>query len=388
MIDHLPVEKLSISSLLRGDSPRLSGEDSEHIRALAQLDDRLPPIVVHRPTMRVIDGMHRLRAALLRGDRWIHARCFDGDAREAFVLAVQSNTAHGLPLTLADRSAAAARILRSYPHWSDRAVAAATGLSAATVAAIRHRGSNCSAPDSRIGLDGRARPLNSADGRRLASTLFVQSPGVSLREVARAAGISPATAQNVRDRLRRGEDPVPPKQRAGERTDTSRLNGAATNDTVAVVAPGPTVAFCPTHEPAPAPATSPLTESPAPLEGAPCPDTPLAEGPSAGSRPGRGARILSALRNRRIATQPTTVLRGLRSDPSIRFNEEGRELLMWLTQHVLEPEECAGLVDHVPTHSTKTVAELARACAQIWGCFAEELEERSKAAGLMEPGRI
>jgi hypothetical protein len=36
-----------------------------------------------------------------------------------------------------------------------------------------------------------------------------QRPDVSLRAVARAAGISPTTARDVRERLRRGDDPVP-----------------------------------------------------------------------------------------------------------------------------------------------------------------------------------
>jgi hypothetical protein len=114
----------------------------------------------------------------------------------------------------------------------------------------------------------------------------------------------------------------------------------------------------------------------------------VVNGGPVGSRPDGPARATRTLKGRRPSTKPATVLRGLRSDPSLRFNEDGRELLVWLARHVLEPEECAGLLDHVPTHSTSTVAELARACAQIWGCFADQLEQRSRAAGLMEPGRI
>jgi hypothetical protein len=44
--------------------------------------------------------------------------------------------AHGLPLTLADRLAAAARIVTACPYWSDRAVAAVAGLSPKTVTAV------------------------------------------------------------------------------------------------------------------------------------------------------------------------------------------------------------------------------------------------------------
>lgn len=42
---------------------------------------------------------------------------------------MQHNTHHGLPLTRADRKAAAQRILDIHPHWSDRAIAKVTGLS-------------------------------------------------------------------------------------------------------------------------------------------------------------------------------------------------------------------------------------------------------------------
>ncbi len=46
-----------------------------HARSLAQTEADLPPIVVHRTTTRVIDGMHRLTAAGLRGEREIRGGC-------------------------------------------------------------------------------------------------------------------------------------------------------------------------------------------------------------------------------------------------------------------------------------------------------------------------
>jgi hypothetical protein len=53
------------------------------------------------------------------------------------------------------------------------------------------------------------RPLSSAAGRRLASETIASFPDASLREVARVAGISPATVRDVRERMARGDDPVP-----------------------------------------------------------------------------------------------------------------------------------------------------------------------------------
>jgi ParB/Sulfiredoxin domain len=134
---HGPVELIQVSELVLAESPRLSGEDAAHVERLAEVEQPLPPILVYRPTMQVIDGMHRVRAAMRRGDSRIRARFFEGAQRDAFVLSVRLNIAHGLPLTLADRKAAAVRVISLCPLWSDRRVAATVGLSDKTVASIR-----------------------------------------------------------------------------------------------------------------------------------------------------------------------------------------------------------------------------------------------------------
>lgn len=203
------VTRVRVRSLRESDSPRLAGENAEHIRALAESDAQLPPITVHRATSRVVDGMHRLRVAALRGQEFIDAYLVDGDPDDVFVLAVEANVAHGLPLTLVDRKAAANRILRSHAHWSDRAVAAKTGLSPKTVGALR-RCSTEAAPrlNTRVGLDGRVRPIGVSPGRRIAAELLAVHPGASLRQIARAAGISPATVRKVRAELTATDGPT------------------------------------------------------------------------------------------------------------------------------------------------------------------------------------
>ncbi|MGO1051477.1 ParB/RepB/Spo0J family partition protein [Crossiella sp. CA198] len=214
----LPVRLVAVSALrAESMSPRQAGENIEHVRLLADSTAELPPILVHRSSMRVIDGMHRLLAAVARGRGEVEACFFDGPERDAFVLAVRANIAHGLPLSAADRSAAAGRILRSHPEWSDRLIAKVAGLSPGTVAGIRQRDDRAGAPLARIGRDGRARPMNSADGRRKAGELFAERPTASLREVAKAAGVAVSTAQDVRRRVRAGEDPVPAGLRARAR---------------------------------------------------------------------------------------------------------------------------------------------------------------------------
>ncbi|GGY67625.1 hypothetical protein GCM10010300_08200 [Streptomyces olivaceoviridis] len=219
------VHTVDISDLLPADSPRSVQEDDEHVRTLAESDAPLPPVIVHAGTLRLIDGTHRVHAARLRGQTTIPARFYEGPDDGAFVLAVASNVRHGLPLSRAERLTAAERVLDSHPHWSDRAVAQVTGLSATTIGKLRQ---GCATGreqqlHTRIGRDGRARPVDGADGRERAAAFLRRHPDASLRQVAQAAGISPGTARDVRRRLQRSEDPLPPRLRR-------RTGGAAQAD--------------------------------------------------------------------------------------------------------------------------------------------------------------
>lgn len=214
-----PVRLLRIADVKPADSPRTGGQVAEYVRLLAEANTELPPIIVDRATMRVIDGMHRLRAAVVRGSQTIEARLFDGSPFEVFVFALRANVENGLPLSLADRSAAAERIVCWRPEWSDRAIASVTGLASGTVAAIRARVGKAEGP-TRVGLDGKSRPMSSAEGRRAACEFVVNNPNASLRAIAKAAGISVGTARDVREGLRRGEDPLLPKQRAALENDS------------------------------------------------------------------------------------------------------------------------------------------------------------------------
>lgn len=309
------VVEVAVSALSVADSPRVAGEDPEHIQALAVAQAELPPILVHHSTMRVIDGVHRLRVAKLRGDEYIAARFFAGDERDAFVLAVKSNIAHGLPLSLADRKAAAARIIGSHPQWSDRMIASVVGLAARTVGEIRRQDTRGTVQlQSRIGQDGRVRPINGAGGRILASQLIADNPGLSLREVARAAGISPETVRDVRNRLGRGEDPVPGRR--------------------AVRKPEP-------------------------------PEKP-------GSR-----RVEAAQAPVPVRLSPESravVIERLKADPALRFTETGRALLRLLHLHMMKAEEWENIGENIPPHCGGIIASLARECAQMWKEFADRVE--------------
>ncbi|WP_405540350.1 ParB N-terminal domain-containing protein [Streptomyces sp. NBC_00075] len=192
------METVSVALLLDGEVLRLKGTSKDHVYVLIESEELLPPILVHRGTMRVIDGMHRLAAAKLRGHETIQVQFFDGDPEEAFVKAVQANSAHGLPLTLADRKAAAHRILRSRTGWSDRRIASLVGLSPKTVGAIRGPSTE-EFPQltARVGRDGRVRRLPASDNVYETSTASVPAASGISSEPAISVNASQPSARSL-----------------------------------------------------------------------------------------------------------------------------------------------------------------------------------------------
>ncbi|WP_460350281.1 ParB/RepB/Spo0J family partition protein [Actinoallomurus acanthiterrae] len=281
------------------------------------MESPLPPILVHRRTMRVIDGMHRLKAALMRGRETIEARFFEGPDDAAFLLAVRENIKHGLPLSTADREMAAARILASQPHWSDRAIAAVAGLSTRAVAAIRVRSTDAAAQlNARMGRDGRMRPLDGAEGRLRASDIINDRPDLSLRQIAREAGISLSTARDVRQRIRQGRDPLPAGQR--NRQDEAQVERP--------------------HQ--------------APSVPAPRPPSDVSGWPS--------------------------VRQKMNKDPALRYNASGRTFLHWFDAHAVDASGWKPIVDAVPPHWRDEIAALARLHAERWLEIAKTLDRQSK----------
>ncbi|MET7286399.1 ParB N-terminal domain-containing protein [Streptomyces sp. NPDC005573] len=308
------VVTVPIRTLVVDDSLRTAGEDDEHVKTLAESENTYPPLMVHRRTMRVIDGGHRLRAAQLRGHTHIAVRFFDGEQEDAFLLSVAANADHGLPLSRADRIAATSRILGAHPEWSDRAIASVTGLSARKVAELRRHRTGANGDSTvRVGIDGRARPVNRVQGRELAGELIRANPEASLRQIAKAAGISPGTAADVRERLRQGHDPVPVKLRE----QTARRDQKERN-------------------------------------------------PAAGTVPRRPARPLADL---------APIFDALCKDPSLRFSETGRIVLRLFDSCAAATRERSRVVDNVPAHCREQVAELLLSYAEIWQGIAVELSE-------------
>ncbi|MFJ9727922.1 ParB N-terminal domain-containing protein [Streptomyces sp. NPDC101209] len=310
-VELVPIERLVVD--FDDFSPRSDGEDEDYVRTLAETEAEFPPILVHRATMTVVDGAHRLRAACLRGADHITARFFEGDLATARLLAVATNVTHGRPLSTDDRIAAARRILAAHPSWADRAVAALAGLSAKAVARLRD-GTGLEAGAFRIGRDGRSRPVDASQRRELAGELIRSDPGASLRQIAARAGLAPATVADVRARIRRGESPVPDRGR-------DRAAGRA-------------------REPVP---------------------------------PGQ-RRVPPASTGQPLADDE--VLRlfdALRRDPSLRFSDAGRSVLRVLDACAVIARDGGRIAATVPPHCRESLAQLAHGYAGIWNRLAHDL---------------
>ncbi|MER5643277.1 hypothetical protein [Streptosporangium sp. NPDC002524] len=147
------VEIVPIHVLLPAGSPRSAGGDVRRVRLPSERGGTPLPVILHRPTMRVVDGMHRLRAATLRGEETVRVRFLEDGAEDVF------------------------------------AVAANEG----------------GQPAARPGRDGRIRPPDGSDGRVRAAEPAVEETCSPLRRITRQPGISPGTVRDARDRPRRGE---------------------------------------------------------------------------------------------------------------------------------------------------------------------------------------
>ncbi len=308
------VELVHVGALRTDWSPRAGGLDPAHVRRLTEAELVLPPIYVHRETMQIIDGRHRAAAAIAKGSGTIAAYLIEGSVESIFVIAVNANVMHGLPLSLADRKAAAVKVLDYYPDWSSRAIADTTGLSAKTVNQLRRATAEDPQLHTRLGRDGRRHPLSTAAGRSTAAELLVARPNASLRQIAKIAGISPGTVRDVRQRLSRGEEPIPKR---------TRQNGELFNVGANI---------------APTGGEGPIGP---PLEG-----------------------DVSAL------------VTSLARDPALRMNENGRKLLRWLFLHTVDVVDGSNLVGLAPEHSLQRLIDFAHHCSLNWAIIAERIRRQ------------
>ncbi|WP_435178425.1 ParB N-terminal domain-containing protein [Actinacidiphila sp. bgisy145] len=358
-VENLPAQRLPVRALSPELRLRQGGVDPAHVQLLADAADHaeLPPILVRRNGWGVIDGLHRLEAAKLRGDRSISACFVECTDAEALVLAMRANSAHGLPLSRADRMAGAARVLAAHPDWSDRAIARLTGLSGKTVAALRGRTAGAAPPGGkRLGRDGRLRSVVAGEGRRRAAAYLRDHPDATLREVARETDVSVGTVHDVRTRLRGGAPPEPDGGRAP-------------------AGPPDSASAAPYADRAPHPAD--------PAEAAEAADP--AEAPDRAAVP-----LVRALPDpdvsRERCREPAGIPLGwaavsakVASDPCVRYTEGGKEFLQWMAFHASDPDRWQELIGAVPPHWLGVIAPIAESISKEWSQFAERLRSRQEA---------
>jgi ParB-like chromosome segregation protein Spo0J len=323
-VEQLPEVSVPVDSLVPGFHLRMAGTDAAHVRLLADAAGvvPLPPILVQEHGLRIIDGMHRVEVAKLRGERTIRARIVLCSDEKALVLAVKSNTLHGLPLTRADRISSAKRILAAHPDWSDRKVAGIAGLSGKSVASLRNRAADGAPFDGkRLGRDGKRRPLVAVEGRLRAAEYIRAHPQASVREIARETDVSPGTAHDVRKKIHGGMEP-------GMTEPTPREAEAAT-----------------------VPASQPVRNIQTRAAGATA---------------------------RRLAW--AGVMGKLAGDPSLRYTDGGRAFLRWMTQHAMHPDEWREFVDAIPERWLDEVRQAAATMSEEWGQFANQLGCRQEEA--------
>ncbi|AYY12623.1 nuclease [Actinobacteria bacterium YIM 96077] len=327
--EELPVREVLVDTLSPGPYLRQGGTDAAHVQLLVDAagSSELPPILVQDAGCRVIDGMHRLQAAKLRGEGVIKARFVDCSDAEALVLAMTANSSHGLPLSRADRVSGAKQVLSSHPDWSDRAIAGITGLSAKTIASLRSRlAGGADLGNKRLGRDGRRRPVSAGEGRRRAAEYLGAHPNAPLRQVARETDVSLGTVHDVSARLRRGINP----QRTSNDDPTPQLTTTPTDD----------------HHT----------------------DTPTTAAFGAGHTPLR----------RTNHTEPPPTWAGISAkmakDPTIRYSEGGKEFLRWMALHASDPDGWRKFLNAIPAHWLSIIAPIADNISKEWALFAEQLK--------------
>lgn len=352
-LEQLPACDVLVSALSAGLSLRQSGTDAAHIQLLVDAagSAELPPILVQIDGYRIIDGLHRLEAARLRGDSSIKARFVGCSDSEALVIAMKANSSHGLPLSKTDRVSGAQRVLGSHPDWSDRAVARITGLSAKTIASLREKsGEGTPLDGKRIGRDGRRRPVGPGEGRLRAAEYIAEHPNAPLRQVARETDVSLGTVHDVSARLRRGESP----ERSGRRTPDAAAQPLRSVPPVQL-----------SGEP-----SRPASAVPGGADSGGAAQVPLRVAPSINSAP-----------QRRNSTDEipawTTVAAKMAADPTIRYTAGGREFLRWMQLHAAEPDDgWRELIDAVPAHWLGVIAPIAERIGKEWSLLAEGLKTK------------
>jgi hypothetical protein len=328
------IVEVEVASLSPGQSLRHTPIDGDHLSRLVATGGDWPPVLVNRLDLTVIDGRHRLMAALQLNLLTIRVEFFNGTETGAFLEALERNAAHGLPLTLSERKDAASTLLALRPAWSDRMIGDLCGISARTIRELRQRCAGRADQTStaeivqlerRVGRDGRNRPTRPAEQRQRIVEALSETPEASLRSIASRTGASPATVRAVRQRV---------------------ANGCSGQ-------PSPLVAPDPSH---PADATSTVA-----------PDDPAA--------------VLADIADDTELAEPIDIGSWLTgkvwaSDTACSSAEGSMKFAVWFDRTRVDVSACVRHLDDVPLSRVYEVADESMRRAQAWGEFAAALQRR------------
>lgn len=196
---------LPVANLKSGLKVRAERIDLDHVARLELVVQDCPPIEVSYPSMRVVDGAHRVTAATRRSIAGIRAILthYDSEAEE-LEAAIRANTGHGLPLSLAERRSLASRFVTT-TEFSDERIAKTCGLAGPTVADIRRsvqpQKTTRLDTSKRVGKDNKRRPASPATQRDRIDDEVAADPDASAREIARRTGASPTTVATRKARM-------------------------------------------------------------------------------------------------------------------------------------------------------------------------------------------
>ena len=102
---------------------------------------KFPPVAAYRVGSQyfLVDGNHRVKAALKLNWATIECTVYDGTKRDALIYAAGVNFDHGLPRTMADKRCVVTRVLNDleWCQWSDRDIANRCKVSHTFVSKVR-----------------------------------------------------------------------------------------------------------------------------------------------------------------------------------------------------------------------------------------------------------
>ena len=122
--------------------------------------------------------------------------------------------------------------------------------------------------------------------------------------------------------------------------------------------------------------TDPVAER----HGSPPPDAPQAPAALPGRPP---AQSSTSVRVKRQHARPLTwaeVSSKVTNDPAVRYTDGGRAFLRWMACHATATDEWTEFVDAIPVHWLGDIGLIAASISEEWRRFAEWVSDREEAA--------